>query len=432
MRRLGPEAADALDEFLELALDYERREAPSLQGFMAWLRAAQTEIKRDMEISRDEVRVMTVHGAKGLEAPLVILADTTSPPAGPRPPRLLALPAPRAAPGTPDRIVWAGRKAFDVRAVGAARQDALAEAEHEYRRLLYVAMTRAADRLIVAGCEGQRGRNPGCWYDLVLAGLREHDGFETVGDGDAQIWRYRKVIDATSAPAAKAAQGEFALRAPFPTWLRRAAPAEPEQPTTITPSEGDDAAPAERHGAGGEARRLAIMRGTLIHRLMQALPDIAPAQRTEAARRYLARAGADLEATEQDTLIATALQIFDDSRFAALFSPGSRAEVPIVGRLARAGRKPLLVSGQIDRLAVTADAVLIADYKSNRPAPRTLAEAAQAHPAYVRQLALYRAVIAKLYPGHTVRAALIWTDVPDLMELSIAMLDAEVVRLTSA
>src|SRR6185437_15074128 len=228
-------------------------------------------------------------------APLVILADTTSPPAGPRPPRLLALPAPRAAPGTPDRIVWAGRKAFDVRAVGAARQDALAEAEHEYRRLLYVAMTRAADRLIVAGCEGQRGRNPGCWYDLVLAGLREHDGFETVGDGDAQIWRYRKVIDATSAPAAKAAQGEFALRAPFPTWLRRAAP-------------------AERHGAGGEARRLAIMRGTLIHRLMQALPDIAPAQRTEAARRYLARAGADLDAAEHDALTATALQIFADPR----------------------------------------------------------------------------------------------------------------------
>ena len=110
LRRLGPEAIDALDEFLALALDYERREAPSLQGFMAWLRAAETEIKRDMEITRDEVRVMTVHGAKGLEAPLVILADTTSAPQGPRPPRLLALPAQRAAPGTPDRLVWAGRQ----------------------------------------------------------------------------------------------------------------------------------------------------------------------------------------------------------------------------------------------------------------------------------------------------------------------------------
>ncbi|HEY1545430.1 MAG TPA: double-strand break repair helicase AddA [Xanthobacteraceae bacterium] len=431
LRRLGPEAADALDEFLELALDYERREAPSLQGFTAWLRAAQTEIKRDMEISRDEVRVMTVHGAKGLEAPLVILADTTSPPAGPRPPRLLALPAQRAAPGTPDRIVWAGRKAMDVGAVADARQSALAEAEHEYRRLLYVAMTRAADRLIVAGYEGERGRKPGCWYDLVLAGLRDREGFETIGDGDGQIWRYRKVADAAPKPATSA-QGEFALREPFPAWLGRAAPADPEQPTTITPSEGDDTTPAERQGAGGEARRLAILRGTLIHRLMQALPDITAERRAEAARRYLARAGADLDAAEHDALIATSLKIFTDPRFAALFSPGSRAEVPIVGRLARPERQPLMVSGQIDRLAVTTDAVLIADYKSNRPAPRTLAETADTHPAYVRQLALYRAVIAKLYPGRTVRAALIWTDVPDLMELSPAMLDAEVARLTSA
>ena len=88
-RRLGAEANDALDEFLNLAFDYERRETPSLQGFVAWLREARAEVKRDMEIARDEVRVMTVHGAKGLEAPIVILADTMTPPAGPKPPRLL-------------------------------------------------------------------------------------------------------------------------------------------------------------------------------------------------------------------------------------------------------------------------------------------------------------------------------------------------------
>jgi ATP-dependent helicase/nuclease subunit A len=385
-----------------------------------------------MEISRDEVLVMTVHGAKGLEAPLVILADTTSPPAGPRPPRLLALPAQRAAPGTPDRIVWAGRKAMDVRAVATARQTALAEAEHEYRRLLYVAMTRAADRLIVAGCEGERGRPGGCWYDLVLDGLRDREGFHTVGEGDQQIWRYRKVADATSLrPAEAAAQGELTLRAPFPAWLRRAVPDEPERIATITPSEGDATIPAERRGAGGDARRLAIARGNLIHRLMQALPDIAPARRAEAARHYLARAGADFAPAEREAFVATTLQLLEDPRFAALFAPGSRAEVLIVGRLTRPDRSPLLVSGQIDRLAVTASEVLIGDYKTNRPAPRTLDEAERAHPAYVRQLALYRALVGKLYPGRIVRAALIWTDVPDLMELSAGMLDAVVARLTS-
>ncbi len=147
LARLGMEANDALDEFLNLALDYERRETPSLQGFLAWLRQARAEVKRDMEIARDEVRVMTVHGAKGLEAPIVVLADTMTPPAGPRHPRLLTLSA--------GAMVWAGRKADDVATVSTARQGFLSEAEHEYRRLLYVAMTRAADLLIVCGAEGQ-------------------------------------------------------------------------------------------------------------------------------------------------------------------------------------------------------------------------------------------------------------------------------------
>jgi ATP-dependent helicase/nuclease subunit A len=428
LRRLGPEATDALDEFLALALDYERREAPSLQGFMAWLRAAETEIKRDMEITRDEVRVMTVHGAKGLEAPLVILADTTSAPQGPRPPRLLALPAQRAAPGTPDRLVWAGRKDSDVPAMADARQQARSEAEDEYRRLLYVAMTRAADRLIVAGCEGVKKRPDGCWYDLIFAGLRDHDGFETVGEGDAQIWRYLKVAD-TAVVALSEPPAEAAATPAWPAWLRRNAPAEPERPGVITPSEHDETTPSERAAGGGETRAVALARGLVVHRLMQSLPDIAPARRAEAARRYVARAGAAFAAADQEAFVATTLRLLDEPRFAALFSPGSRAEVPIVGRIARPGKAPLLVSGQIDRLAITAAEVLIGDYKTNRPAPRTLAEVP---PAYVRQLALYRAVLRKLYPDRPVRAVLIWTDVPDLTELSADVLDAEIARLTSA
>ena len=422
LRRIGPEVTDALDEFLALALDYERRETPSLQGFVAWLRAAQTEIKRDMEITRDEVRVMTVHGAKGLEAPLVILADTTSPPAGPRPPKLLALKPTRAAPGTPDRIVWAGRKATDAAAVSSARAEARDEAEHEYRRLLYVAMTRAADKLIVAGCEGERGRPQGCWYDLIMEGLRDREGFAAVGEGDKLIWRYRKVTETELAfpfppkpPAGPAA--------PPPDWLRRDAPAEAAAPAAIAPSDADEPTTRERFGSSAEARRIAIARGILVHRLMQSLPDIASERRAEAARTYLARAGGAFTAAEQEEFVATTLRLVDDARFAALFAPGSRAEVPIVGRIARVGRTPLAVSGQIDRLAVTAREVLIADYKSNRPAPRTLAEVPE---GYVRQLALYRAVVAKLYPDRPVRALLVWTDVPDLMELPAEMMDAAV------
>ena len=195
LARLGPEANDALDEFLNLALDYERRETPSLQGFVAWLRAARAEVKRDMEIARDEVRVMTVHGAKGLEAPIVILADTMTPPAGPRPPRLLELPD--------GAMVWAGRKDDDAPAVAVARQAALAEAENEYRRLLYVAMTRAADLLIVCGADGERQRPTGCWYDLVREPLQPFLVAE--GEGDDKVFRYRKAGGAEIANRAPAA-----------------------------------------------------------------------------------------------------------------------------------------------------------------------------------------------------------------------------------
>src|SRR4029077_752793 len=152
--RLGHEANDALDEFLNLALDYERAETPSLQGFVAWLRSAEAEVKRDMEMARDEVRVMTVHGAKGLEAPIVILADTTTPPQGFHPPRLLQLPAGGAAPP----LVWAVAKTNVVGRMAAAREAALNEARDEYRRLLYVAMTRAIERLIVCGVDGVNKR----------------------------------------------------------------------------------------------------------------------------------------------------------------------------------------------------------------------------------------------------------------------------------
>jgi ATP-dependent helicase/nuclease subunit A len=305
-----------------------------------------------------------------------------------------------------------------VRGVTAARQRALDEAKHEYRRLLYVAMTRAADRLIVAGCEGQKKRPDGCWYDLIFSGLQDREGFAAVGEGDAQIWRYRKVPDADAAPVAAAATTPDKTLTE-PAWLRQDAPAEAAAPVAITPSESDDAPATGRLPGGAEARRIAIARGTLVHRLMQSLPDIAPERRAEAARRYLARAGAMFSAAEREEFVAKTLRVLTDERFAALFGPASRAEVPIVGRLARPGATPLAVGPE----------VLIADYKSNRPAPRTPEDVP---PSYVRQLALYRAVLRKLYPGRAVRAVLVWTDVPDLMEISGEALDSELARLTSA
>ncbi len=208
LKRLGHEANDALDEFLELALGYERKAPASLQGFVAWLRTADLEVKRDMEISRNEVRVMTVHGAKGLEAPVVFLVDTTSSPSDTQRLKLVHLPRGNAAPHAPGVVVWAGKKADDPAAVAAARAAMLAETEHEYRRLLYVAMTRAADRLIVGGCmPGNMNtiRNS-CWYDLIVKGLRNSGLHEqTIEMPDGTVKRYSRPEDVTAATGVAAA-----------------------------------------------------------------------------------------------------------------------------------------------------------------------------------------------------------------------------------
>ncbi len=437
--RLGVEAADVLEEFLELALAYERQEPPSLQGFLAWLRAAQAVVKRDMEIERDEVRVMTVHGAKGLEAPVVILADTTTPPAGPPGPApLLTVPQARAAPGAPPCVVWPGRKDDDVTAVTAARTLARQEAENEHRRLLYVAMTRAAERLIVCGYQGPKKRPEGCWYDLVINGLAASSDFMETGEGDAWIGRYCIVPDHDDAAAEKPpARGTPHV---IPAWLAAPVSSEPARTVTLTPSTAyEESVAPHRHATAGQDARRALERGRLVHRLLQSLPEILPMGRRAAAARYIERAGgafrsdeqatAALAADERHRLVAAVLGILDDARFAALFAPGSRAEVPIVGRLARTGRPDILVSGQIDRLVITPGAVLIADYKTNQVVPAT---PEKAPPAYVEQLALYRAVLGRIYPGRTVRAALVWTEGPALMEFSGLLLDAAMERVTSA
>lgn len=426
LARLGHEADDALDELLNLALDYERRETPSLQGFVAWLRASQADVKRDMEITRDEVRVMTVHGAKGLETPIVVLADIMTPPAGPpqRQPRLLSLPS--SSPHSPNCLVWAAAKATDTAPVSAARERARQDAEDEYRRLLYVAMTRAIERLIICGAEGERGRPEGCWWDLVFAALKPASIEEPADDGDGMVWRYRKA----PAPAEKTfiAPSEAMPVHGRPSWLDRAALMQRPAVRVLSPASAyDEVAPARPRAAGGRTERgKALARGLLIHRLLQSLPDIARAARAEAARRYLGRSAVEFSHEERELMIEEVVRLLNDTRFFPLFLPGSRAEVPIVGRLA-AGT--IAVSGQLDRLAVTSDAVLIADYKTNRPAPRRLADVP---PPYIAQLALYCAVLGKVFPDKRIRAALVWTDVPDLMEIPDANLDAAQTAVTSA
>jgi ATP-dependent helicase/nuclease subunit A len=429
LRRLGREANDALDEFLELALNYERKAPASLQGFVAWLRAADTEVKRDMEIKRDEVRVMTVHGAKGLEAPVVFLVDTTTSPADTTRLKLVRMPLGNAAPHAPGVVVWAGKKAEDPPAVAAARAAMLAETEDEYRRLLYVAMTRAADRLIIGGCmPGNRNvLRPLSWYDLIAKGL-EGSGLhmQNVPPPDGVVKRFSRAED-VAAPASPGSVQASAAAAPLPAWLRRPAPREPFADNLVRPSDpAGDEGRGLRTGESGQLRARALQRGTLVHRLLQSLPDVPAERRRDTALRYLIGNAGGWSEDEHEMLATQVLSLIEDTRFASVFAPGSRAEVSIAGRLDRPGRPQAVVAGQIDRLVVTPAEVLIVDYKTNQAPPRNLAEAPV---AYIRQLALYRAVLQKLYPRKPVRAALLWTETPEMMEIPSPALDAQLATI---
>jgi ATP-dependent helicase/nuclease subunit A len=414
LARLGAEATDALDEFLEHTLIYERHEAPTLQGFVAWLRGGDTMVKRDMDIVRDEVRVMTVHGAKGLEAPIVVLADTTTPPKGPKEPRIFALPTP----GGPDRLVWAARKADDVAPVAAARASAVQDAVNEYRRLLYVAMTRAADRLVVAGARGATKMPDGCWYQLVENALKADAVEEPADNGEGTVWRWRKSEPEEADASEVVAHVPETQLHDVPDWLRRDAPIEHAARRTISPSA------TERPRVTADTHALA--RGRAVHRLLQVLPSLHPEQRAGAAQRYFSQQAqrAEFDEAERRTLADEVLALLDAQRFAALFAAGSRAEVPIAAKTSFG-----TISGQIDRLAVTDKEVLIADYKSDRFVPRMIERIPQ---EYIEQLALYRVALRLAYPNHSVRAALVWTAGPALTELTDAALDAALSRLTDA
>ncbi len=416
LSRLGPEAADPLDEFLALALAYERAHIPSLQGFLHWLATGAVEVKRDLDQrDRDEVRVLTVHGAKGLQAPIVFLPDTLQTPA--QMPRLLWT-----ADGLP---LWSARKDLDAPAAQAARHAAVQRRDEEYRRLLYVAMTRAEDRLYLCGWRTRRPAPAQCWYDLAAAGLsaiaeaREFDFAPLIGEdgwvGVGQVHDRRQEVAAK--PDAQES-GRAAAAAELPSWAGSPPPAEPAPPRPLAPSRPTLAEPAARSPLGllaGEREGGGFKRGLIVHRLLQILPELSPARRRPAAKQFLARPVHGLAAAEQAAIADEILAILDEPSFAALFGPDSQAEVPIVGLVG-----DYAIAGQIDRLVVGIDEILIVDYKTLRPKP---ARDSEVPPAYLRQLAAYRAAIAQIYPGRPVKCALLWTDGPQLMPVSPALLE---------
>jgi ATP-dependent helicase/nuclease subunit A len=403
LARLGPAAAEPIEAFLAQALAFEQGHPPSMQAFLHWLRADATELIRDPDRPRDEVRVLTCHGAKGLEAPIVFIADATF------------------VPTTRDRLLWTERDGLPLWRVGSSLQDrasgaaaqasALAQQE-EQRRLLYVALTRAQERLIVAGWQRRNQSGP-TWYDWIAAGMARLGAERAPSqllDGD--VLRYGQ--HPTSGPAQlRLALPDRRAMPSAPSWLHRQAQAEASLVRTVRPSHlGEDEAPAAPSPLAGSGA--AYRRGRIVHRLLQALPG-QPADRREvllAGR--LADPALALDAHEQRALADEIRRVLAAPELASLFGPNSRAEVPLAGTIGDRA-----VFGQVDRLAISEAEVLILDYKSDREPP---AEPDQVPLAYLRQMAAYRALLRQIYPDRAVRCALLWTVGPRLMVLDEAIL----------
>lgn len=422
LARLGPEAGDALDAFLGAALDHERRYGPSLAGFLHHVGAVATQVKRDLSASAGEVRVMTVHGAKGLEAPVVILADLGPPPGERRLPKLLAVAPPRGAPVP----IWPPRKAEDPAATRRAKAEIVAQMVEEHHRLLYVAMTRAEERLILCGTQAKGEAPEGSWYAMVELGLAGSEAeLQEVAapDGDGTIRRFM-VSQPRGGESAEARPGP--AKAEAPAWLGRRVPAETEAAPPLRPSSALAAADAADRPADGPFLAEAAASGRLAHLLLQVLPDV-PSERRAGTARALAQArGGGVPAERRERIAAETLALIERPEFAALFAPGSLAEVPLTGAivLADGSRRP--VYGQIDRLAASAGEVLIADFKTTARPPR---DEAAIPAATLAQLAVYRRLIGEIYPGRRVRALAIYTATLTALEPKPADLDAVLAKM---
>ncbi|MBV1833959.1 double-strand break repair helicase AddA [Novacetimonas pomaceti] len=420
LARLGPEAVEPVDELLSAALRFEETHVLSLQGFLHWLHASAETVKREPDASADMVRVMTAHGSKGLQARLVILPDTV---------------------GTPrfdSGLLWArdGQEGLEIplwvprRELGTGVTQELQEhlrlaAVEEYNRLLYVALTRASERLVICGWEPRRGVPEDSWYDLC------RQAFEAEGakrEPFAMGWPGETlVIEEVYAPrpAAPVAQAAVpAAPAPLPRWMGSAPDWTPVAPPVegplarpLAPSRPDDVAlgpqPAVRSpleiaragtgGPGAGTRRMnALRRGQMVHALLQYLPDCAPAARASVARAWLSRRGSDLSPAQCERIATQVMAVMDMPAMAPLFAAGSRAEQPLAGVVG-----DTVIVGQVDRMAVTDNEVLLCDFKTNRQPPARVEDTPV---LYLRQMASYRALLRALYPGRAITCILVWTE----------------------
>ena len=416
--RLGVEINDPIGELLNLALAYESQQVPSLQGFLHWLAQGEQSLKRDMDVQTHAVRVMTVHGAKGLEAPIVFLPDTCANPVGHRPQSAGLY---FAADGD---VLW--RANADMRdEYGKELQDRLdADNLEESRRLLYVAMTRARDRLYVGGYLNKRGTPPSAetWYAYLHASLGTDDNKSQDADGRT-IWSLGD--EARAGPQCNAPSEPPTQSPDVPAWARIPAARGPSAVKKISPSQLRPLVPAasktqkekpdEKPTGGLDARVF----GTHVHALLEKLPSLPRHAREAAAQTYMARFHAGVSAADCEAICAAALGVLEHPDMAPVFFAPARAEIALVGQLALHDGQKLALSGRVDRYIENEDEIMLIDFKTGTPDA-----SGDIGPALMMQMAVYRDLVARAKPDKKITCGIVWTQIARLDQLAASDLDA--------
>ncbi len=409
--RLGREANDPIDELLNAALAFASAHTPSLQGFVQWFDAGESELKREAGASEGLVRVMTVHGSKGLQAPIVILADATGNPDS-SPVRSVALPenvigqdAARSVP------IPSLRKDEKVGPVLEAEETIAREERQEHWRLLYVAMTRAEEALFIGGALGKREEVPAddSWY-ARLAPLFPDDMQDDANFGARRVVGQRPPsvrLTSTETPVFHAPE--------IPKWAATPIGPEPRPPRPLAPSSAGEEQAADPP-LSGDSLRVAARRGVLIHSLLERLPDVPSSERFERAQNWLTKHASDLDETAREEILTAALKVLEEPGFEAIFAPDALAEVPLAATV-----DGQVIAGIADRLLVTGDTVTVVDFKTARRPPDSLASVPTAS---IRQMSAYAAALAAIYPARTIKAALLYTQTPELIEIPAEVLAA--------
>ncbi len=428
--RLGPPAKEPMTALMDRAAGFDAKGPSSLQLFLATIEKSGGEVKRELSGPQDEVRVMTVHGSKGLEAPIVIVPDTCAATKSGVDNNLLITGEDDGSGCVEGMPVWSGSAKQDTPLAAKLRLLADSRATREHRRLLYVALTRAKDRLLICGpwsggVKSKSGHSETSWFaichkamqrlaDKGLAQIIDDPNIEPIEGEDKPI-AYQFGASQYTDNDAITENDELDY---IPDWIGKTVPHESGGSRYAAPSSllGEEPAVLPPFVKSQEER---LKRGRLIHTLLQTLPDIPKADWKKQAMHFLGR-DPSIKAEDRIEMFERAIDVLNDPKFDPIFGTNSKAEVPIVGGNDKKLPKGMLINGRVDRLVVTDESVLIVDFKTDRPAP---AREEDMGPTYTAQMAAYRAVLESAYPNKQIRCAIVWTDGPKLMELDADRMD---------